>query len=101
MECYKHLRKTQKEDFDPVLTAVLKGEEDDKQKNGGNPVDFPELERQVNEFIVNANAQNYLAPNRVIPKSQRPKWQTGRMKMNCGPRYMSTESEKRLPPATA
>lgn len=73
VECYKQLRKGQKEDIDPLLTAILTGKETE-QKSGGSPVDFLELEHQINEFIVNANAQNYFAPNRIIPKSQRPKW---------------------------
>lgn len=73
VECYKQLRKVQKEEIDPILTAVLEGKEPEK-KIEGSPVSFQELERQINEFIVNANAQNYFAPNKVIPKSQRPKW---------------------------
>lgn len=37
-------------------------------------MDFEDLEREITRFLENAYAQNYLVPNRVIPKSQRPKW---------------------------
>ena len=37
-------------------------------------VEFDDLEQQIKVFIENAYAQNYFAPNRVIPKNQRPKW---------------------------
>lgn len=73
VECYKQLRKRQKEEIDPVLTTILEGKEIDP-KTKGSPVDFAQLEQQINEFICNANAQNYFIPNRTIPKSQRPKW---------------------------
>lgn len=37
-------------------------------------VDVFELETEIEQFISDAKAQNYFAPNRVIPKKQRPKW---------------------------
>lgn len=72
-ETYKQLRKGQKEDFDSLLTDILQGKTVEK-KAVEEAVPFEELERQVTEFLENAYAQNYFAPNRVIPKSQRPKW---------------------------
>lgn len=36
--------------------------------------DIDEVRWEVEEFITNARAQNYLAPNRVISKRERPKW---------------------------
>lgn len=71
-ESYKHLRKMQKEELDPVITAILGGKEAEKKAEA--PVSFEELEQQIAVFLDNAYAQNYFAPNRVIPKSQRPKW---------------------------
>lgn len=72
MECYKQLRKAQKEEFDPVITGILEGKE--TVKKAESAVSFEELEQQIAVFLDNAYAQNYFAPNRVIPKSQRPKW---------------------------
>ena len=45
-----------------------------EKKKKGSAVSFEELEREMEIFFENAYAQNYFAPNRVIPKSQRPKW---------------------------
>jgi hypothetical protein len=36
-----------------------------------NKIDFPKLRDSVNEFLINAKAENYLAPNRIIPKERR------------------------------
>lgn len=72
VESYKQLRKGQKEEIDPVLTDILEGKETGKKSR--NAVSFQELDKQIMAFMVNAYAQNYFAPNRIIPKSQRPKW---------------------------
>lgn len=72
-ESYKQLKKGQREEIDPVLINILKGNEIEKKKEEA-VVDFGELAGQVDDFIKNAYAQNYFAPNRVIPKSQRSKW---------------------------
>lgn len=71
-ECYKQLRKAQKEEFDPVITAILEGKEVVKKAEG--PISFEGLEQKISLFLEDAYAQNYFAPNRIIPKSQRPKW---------------------------
>lgn len=73
VESYKALRKGQKEEIDPVLIEILEGKAIEKKKTV-NAVSFEELEQQITEFVENAYAQNYFAPNQVIPKSQRPKW---------------------------
>lgn len=73
VECYKQLRKGQKEEIDSILTMMLEGKAIE-QKSVEAPVNFEELEQQIIVFIDNAYAQNYFAPNRTIPKSQRPKW---------------------------
>lgn len=73
VECYKELRKGQKEEVDPVITDILKGMETSRKKAEA-PADFNALKEQITVFIENAYAQNYFAPNRIIPKSQRPKW---------------------------
>lgn len=48
--------------------------EEKRKKEKGSAVSFEKLEQEIEDFIENAYAQNYFAPNRVIPKSQRPKW---------------------------
>lgn len=73
VECYKQLKKAQKEECDPVLTALLEGKMAEKTKADAS-VDFETLVQQIDGFISNAYASNYFAPNRIIPKSQRPKW---------------------------
>ncbi|HAX52715.1 hypothetical protein [Muricomes intestini] len=73
VESYKQFSKHQKEEVDLLIASILEGKEkqtDVKQKT----VNFEELEKQITVFLKNAYAQNYFAPNRVIPKNQRPKW---------------------------
>lgn len=73
VESYKQLSKRQKEEIDMVITSILEGREVQEKKKEST-VSFEKLEREIERFIENAYAQNYFAPNRVIPKSQRPKW---------------------------
>lgn len=73
VETYKQLTKSQKEEADVLIQAVLSGDME-KTKKKKETVNFEDLEKQILTFIGNAKAGNYFAPNRVIPKSQRPKW---------------------------
>lgn len=73
VECYKQLRKPQKEECDPVLAALLERKAAEQTKVDMS-VDFETLVQQIDDFISNAYASNYFAPNRIIPKSKRPKW---------------------------
>ncbi len=72
-ESYKQFTKSQKEDVDQVINNVLEGR-NEKSTKKEETLDFRELAEQITEFLENAYAQNYFAPNRIIPKSQRPKW---------------------------
>lgn len=46
-----------------------------KQANAqAQPVDMDELAAELDQFLSDAYAQNYFAPNRHVPKSERPKW---------------------------
>lgn len=72
-EIYKQFTKRQKEEIDPVITDILEGKVTSANSKKAS-VRFDELKEQITVFIENAYAQNYLAPNRVVPKSQRPKW---------------------------
>ncbi len=75
-ESYKHFTKSQKEEIDALIQGILAGKDektasDDAKKKA---LDFDALENEIKTFLQNAYEQNYFAPNRVIPKSQRPKW---------------------------
>ena len=72
-ECYKQLPKAKKQEVDDVISAIFAGE-DVKGGKVEKQTDFEALKLEVEDFIGNAYAENYFAPNRVIPKSERPKW---------------------------
>lgn len=73
VESYKQFSKAKKEKVDLLIQEILEGKE--VKKTDKNAVlDFDAFEQEVLDFIVNAKAQNYLAPNRIIPKNQRSKW---------------------------
>lgn len=74
VESYKQFTKYQKEEVDLVITDILAGKEKPVNAKKKTSVDFDELKEQITVFIENAYAQNYMAPNRIIPKSQRSKW---------------------------
>lgn len=73
VECYKIFSKNRKEEIDDMIISILAGN-DVKKKEKAEQVDFEALEKEILAFVENAYAQNYFVPNRVIPKSQRPKW---------------------------
>ncbi len=73
VESYKQFSKAKKEEVDLLIQEILEGKE--VKKTDKNAVlDFDAFEQEVLDFIANAKAQNYLAPNRIIPKNQRSKW---------------------------
>lgn len=73
VEVYKNLTKSRKEELDDVIIGILEGREEKKEIKKA-PVNFAQLEQEIPYFLENAYAQNYFAPNRVIPKNQRSKW---------------------------
>lgn len=73
VEVYKNLTKSKKEELDDVIMGILEGREEKKEPKKVQ-MDFETLDREIRFFVENAYAQNYFAPNRVIPKNQRPKW---------------------------
>lgn len=73
VESYKSVPKAKKEELDLLITSILEGK-DLKKGDKNENLDFDALEREITIFLENAYAQNYFAPNRVIPKNQRPKW---------------------------
>lgn len=73
VESYKQFSKSKKEEVDQIIKDVLAGN-DTKAAKKDTFVNFEALKQEITEFLENAYAQNYFAPNRVVPKSQRPKW---------------------------
>ena len=71
-ESYKKFTKGQKEEVDLIIQGVLAGE-DARSVAKKDTISFEKLEQEIPVFLENAYAQNYFAPNRVIPKNQRPK----------------------------
>lgn len=81
-ELYKAIPKKIKEekDIDPLILSVP--EHFKENKNGTKPSpakskkapDLEALESEIELFLENAYAQNYFAPNRHVPKHERPKW---------------------------
>lgn len=74
-ECYKKLPKAKKEELDDILPLILLGKDvKPAAKKSVAAMDFGVLKNQIEMFLENAYAQNYFAPNRTIPKSERSKW---------------------------
>lgn len=72
-ESYKQFTKNQKAEVDQIIHLALEGKDLNAAKKK-EPLNFEDLEQQITQFLQDAYAQYYLAPNRVVPKSQRPKW---------------------------
>jgi hypothetical protein len=74
IEFYKLVPKAKKEDYN--LDTLINSPEEKKAKPSAEvkSVSLEEIEKEVNEFIVNAKAQYYLMPNRIISKQDRAKW---------------------------
>lgn len=70
-ETYKMLPKAKKEEADQIITDILQGGEGKKKPE---EADVPALIQEIKIYLENAYAQNYFAPNRIIPKNKRPKW---------------------------
>ena len=73
VESYKHFTKNQKEEADQIIKDILSGINPNKAKKKAE-IPFESLKQEITVFIENARAQNYLFPNRIIPKNQRSKW---------------------------
>lgn len=78
VELYKAMPKHLKEEKE-IDGLIKEGKELLRQKRGRKtaekkPVELDSLQTEIEEFIDNAYQQNYFAPNRVIPKKERPKW---------------------------
>lgn len=71
VETYKLLPKNKKEEADALIESILTGTE---PKKVVPKVDYEKLSKEIHRFLSNAYEQNYLRPNRVVQKKDRPKW---------------------------
>lgn len=77
VELYKTLPKKLRLDQD--VDALIQGAKDrmgagKAKKAQDSPADVQALKPEIELFLANAYKQNYLAPNRSVPKQERPKW---------------------------
>lgn len=72
-EFYKLIPKHKKEDYqvDSFVTNPSKKKTKSASKD---KLSLLEVEKEVKFFIENAREQNYIFPNNVVPKKERPKW---------------------------
>ena len=74
VELYKIIPKNRKEDrgLDEFLLNFTR----EKAKSDKNdiPVNFEKLKAEIEQFLVYADMQYYLAPNKYVRKEQRSKW---------------------------
>ena len=75
VELYKRIPKAKKEDYD-IDNFILNIQNKEKNKTAKKQenLSIKDLKKQVDFFISCANQNLYVAPNRVIPKSERSKW---------------------------
>lgn len=75
VELYKRIPKSKKEDYDiDNFILNIKNKEKRKTVKKEENLSIEDLKKQVDFFISCANQNLYVAPNRVIPKSERSKW---------------------------
>jgi hypothetical protein len=77
VEVYRALPKKTREDLaiDELLKNPGAARAGARQAKAlAHNVDMDDLEAELEEFLSDAYAQNYFAPNRYVPKSERPKW---------------------------
>ncbi len=77
VEMYKKIPKSmcEEKEIDQLVDDPYYFKEKGKAKNQTKQLpDFSEVENEVRDFIDNAYAHNYLAPNRIIQKKERSRW---------------------------
>lgn len=73
VEFYKLIPKSKKEDYD--LDAIINNPNEKKNKAiTKSGASLTELEFDISLFIENAKEQNYVSPNREVPKKERATW---------------------------
>lgn len=74
IEVYKLLPKEKKAEADVIIDNILNGNKNVKKGQVVNTIDLQAFFNEIEYFIDCARADYYFAPNRVVPKSERPKW---------------------------
>jgi len=77
VEVYRALPKKTRENLaiDELLKNPAATRAGAKQSKAlAHSVDIDDLQPELEEFLSDAYARNYFAPNRFVPKSERPKW---------------------------
>jgi hypothetical protein len=77
VELYRALPKKTRETLaiDELLKNPAASRADAKRvKALAQSVDIDDIKAELEQFLIDAYAQNYFAPNRFVPKSERPKW---------------------------
>lgn len=72
VELYKAIPKAKKEDM--AVDELVANPSSKKKKEINKAVSLITLREEVPQFIEHAEAQYYLAPNRIVPKGERSKW---------------------------
>lgn len=73
VEVYKALPKSKKEELDSVIESIVKGE-GKKKTVKQEEVSLNDLFVEIQDFLQDAYHGFYIAPNRIVPKKERPKW---------------------------
>jgi hypothetical protein len=76
VETYKLLPKRVREDsaIDDLMRDPRPRPRSTGKKRTEPPPDIEELAEEIGEFLAFAGRQYYIAPNRFVPKKERPKW---------------------------
>lgn len=77
VEMYKLIPKSVKDakDIDALIDNPVQFKEKKKTvKATASTIDFKALKQEIELFIEHANAQYYIAPNRIVPKKDRSNW---------------------------
>lgn len=75
VEMYKQIPKAVRENKEiDALIDDLEQFQSKRVKGNNRNINFDELKHKVEQFIEDAYAQNYFAPNRKIPKKERSNW---------------------------
>ena len=72
VEFYKIVPKAKKEDYD--LDALIRNPTSKKRSKSTKEISLSQIKSEVALFIENAREQNYLVPNRSVPKKERSTW---------------------------
>ena len=73
IELYKRIPKYVKEDYN-IDNYILNIQKQNKIAKEAKQVSIEQLEKEIKYFIMCSESNLYVAPNRIIPKSERSKW---------------------------